>query len=173
MSIIRDQIHLIKTEDLTGPQIKTTSGKVYLSKNAIQEQDEIVEIVSTVKAVKAPFYGTPIPGQFEISESPGAVIDSAVNIVTPTANQTYQLLSASVNNIDPTNAVEADLILTDGAKTVKLASSGSVAAGAENAFDLNKHATIFFTKDLYVAGVPTSGTATMCNFKVAWCKVVQ
>ena len=148
MSIIRDQIHLIKTEDLTGPQIKTTSGKVFLSKNAIQEQDEIVEIVSTVKAVKAPFYGTPIPGQFEITEAPGNLIDTDVNIVTPTANQTYELLAASVNNVDPTNAVEADLILTDGSKTVKLASSGSVAAGAENTFDLGKHATIYFTKGL-------------------------
>ena len=174
MSIIRDQIHLIKTEELTGPQIKTTSGKVYLSRDAQQSQDEIVDIVSTVKAVKAPFYGLPIPGTFAIATAPGVVVDTAVNIVSPTTNQTYQLLSVDVKNIGPTGTVSADLYLSDGASKVKLAAVASVAAGSQNAFDLSKlPGTLYFTKEVYIIGVPTAGTPGFCQFELAYCKVVQ
>ena len=175
MTIIRDQIHTITTEDITAPQIKTTSGRVYLSQDAIQEQDEIVDIVSTVRAVKVPFYGQAIPGQFEITATPGAVLDTEVNIVSPTANQTYQILAVDVKNIGPTGTIDAELYISDGASKVKLAEEVTgVAAGAQSAFDLsNNGGSIFFTKELYISGVPTAGTPAFCQFQVAWCKVVQ
>jgi len=172
MSIIRDNLHTITTEDLTGPQIKTTSGKVYLSRDAQLAQDEIVEIVSTVKAVKAPFYGQPIPGTFEIATATSSVVDDFVNIVNPTANQTYQILGISVQNINPGASTSADIYLTDGANYVKLAFTGTIDASKTYAVPLYDSAT-FFDSGVYLAGVPRSGVALMCQFEVAYCKVVQ
>jgi len=174
LSIIRDQVHLIKTEDLTGPQIKTTSGKVYLSRDALDSQDEIIDIVKTVQAVKSPFYGSPIPETYTISSAPGAVIDDDVIIFTPDGNVSYRLLAVTLENIAPAGVViTGDLYLSDGSTKVLLASSGSISPGTEGGFDLAKWSPLYFSSSLYLVGVPTSGVAANASFKVAWCKVVQ
>ena len=171
---IRDQLHTIQTEDLTPAQILSASGGVYLSKDAQDSQDEIVDIVATTKAVKSPFFGAPLPGTFEISVTPGTDTDVAVNIVSPTTNQTYELLAASAENLNPGGTAEGSLFITDGANSVKLAASGSISAQGEEKFNLSHIAgPLYFTKELYISGVPTAGTAAQLQFKLAYCKVVQ
>ena len=174
MSIIRDNLHTITTEDLTAEQIKKASGGVYLSRDAQLAQDEIVEIVSTVKAVKTPFYGQPIPGSYAISSAPGVVIDDDVILFTPDGNSSYRLLAVTLSNVAPSGAVlTGDLYLSDGTTKIKLASSGSIAFGTEGGFDIAKYSPVFFSSELYLVGVPTTGTAPMASFKVAYCKVVH
>jgi len=172
MSIIRDNLHTITTEDLTGPQILTTSGQVYLSRDAQDSQDEIVDIVSTVRAVKSPFYGQAIPGTFEIAVASSASLDDAVNIVNPSDNQTYELISMSVQNLNPGATTDADIYLTDGSNTVKLAFTGSIAASKTYAVPIYG-GPIFFDSGVYLTGVPRSGIALLCQFEVAYAKVVQ
>jgi len=172
MSIIRDNLHTITTSGLTAEQIKQISGDVYLSMDAQISQDEIVDIVQTVRAVKTPFYGTPIPGTFEIAIASNAVIDDSVNIVNPEANQTYQLISISVQNLNPGAATDADIYLTDGSDSVKLAFTGSIAASKTYSVPLYG-GPIFFDSDVYLSGVPRSGVALLCQFEVAYAKVVQ
>jgi len=174
MTIIRDQIHTITTEDITGPQIKTTSGRVYLSKDSLSEQDEIVEIVATVQAVKVPFYGAPIPGTFAIAVTPGEILGQAVDIVSPTTNQTYQLIAINAENLNAAAVAECDIYLTDGSNSVKIAYSGSIAALKNQQLDLSYYpGPIYFTDDVYVSGVPTVGNPNLLQFKLAYCKVVQ
>lgn len=169
---IRDQLHTIQTEDLTATQIKSASGGVYLSKDSQHSQDEIVDIVSTVKAVKAPFYGAPLPGTFEIAVASSAVVDDFVNIVNPTANITYRILGISVQNLNPGASTTADIYLTDGANYVKIAFTDTIAASKTYAVPLYD-TPLFFDNGVYLAGVPRSGVALLCQFEVAYCKVVQ
>jgi len=173
MSIIRDNLHTITTEDLTATQINKVSGGVYLSRDAQQAQDEIVDIVSTVRSVKVPFYGTPIPGTFAIAATTAAVTDEPVDIVSPTGNQTYQLLAISAQNLNAAAVATGDIYLTDGSNSVKLAQSGSIAALSKNTFDLTKMAAIYFTKEVYISGVSVTGIANLLQFNLVYCKVVQ
>jgi len=172
---IRDQLHTIQTEDLTAAQILSASGGVYLSKDSQHSQDEIVDIVSTVKSVKAPFYGAPLPGTFDIAVVPGVSINDEVKTpLDPTTNQTYQLLGATLQNLNPAGTCTGDLILSNGSEYVILAKSGTIAASTDTPFDLSDKASpIFFTKEIYLAGVPTAGTPIQMHFKVVFCKVVQ
>jgi len=171
---IRDQLHTIQTEDLTAAQILSASGGVYLSKDSQHSQDEIVDIVSTVKSVKAPFFGAPLPGTFAIAVVPGVSINDEVDLASPTTNQTYQLLGATLHNLNPAGTCTGDLILSNGSEYVILAKSGTIAASTDTPFDLSDKASpIFFTKEIYLAGVPTAGTAIQMHFKIVYCKVVQ
>jgi len=171
---IRDQLHTIQTEDLTAAQILSASGGVYLSKDSQHSQDEIVDIVSTVKSVKAPFYGAPLPGTFDIVATAGVSINDIVDIASPTTNQTYQLLAATLNNLNPVGTCTGDLVLYDGNDWVILTKSGTITASTETPFNLSDQCgPIYFTKEMYLGGVPTAGTPAQMQFKLVYCKVVQ
>ena len=58
---VRNQIHLIKIEDLTPAQIESAAGGVYLSKNELNNQNDTQNIVDSFRSVKVPTLGTLIP----------------------------------------------------------------------------------------------------------------
>jgi hypothetical protein len=172
---IRDMVQTTTISDLTPIEISSVSGPIYLNKAEIRNQVETIEIVKAFQAVHTPTFGAPIVGTFDISTSSGAILDTEVNLVNPSANQTYKLLAASMLNIAPTGSAESgDLYLSDGlGSVVKLATVSSLAAAGEETFDLSKVDPIYFTKDIHLSGVPTAGNPVFCTFKVAFCKVVQ
>ena len=174
MTQVRDLVQTTKIDDLTPTTIKSAAGTIYLNKGQSNNQVDTVKIVEAYQSVHVPTFGAPIVGSFDISVAPGVGVSDEVNIVAPTANQTYQLLAASINNINPSGTCTGDLILSDGSNTVKLSSSGTVAASTEAVWDLDKlTGPVYFTKAVYIAGVPTAGTAAQSQCKVAYCKVVQ
>ena len=51
---IRDLVHTIKSSDLTASQIKAGFGEIFLSKDTIDNQLEVQEIVEMSRSVKTP-----------------------------------------------------------------------------------------------------------------------
>jgi len=174
MTKIRDMVQTTTIGDLTPSTISSVSGPIYLNKAEVNNQLQTIEIVKAFQAVHTPTFGAPIVGTFDLAVGPGVSINDEVNIVSPTSNQTYQLLGASLTNINPAGTCTGDLILSNGSEWVILTKSGTIAASTETPFNLSDQCgPIYFTNSLYIAGVPTAGTAIQMHFKVVYCKVVQ
>ena len=70
LSDVRKQLHTLQVENLTGAQIKSAAGEMFLSLDALVSQHDAQDIVKTYKAVKTPTYGQPIPCLLYTSPSP-------------------------------------------------------------------------------------------------------
>jgi len=174
MTRIRDLVQTTTISDLTPSTISSVSGPIFLNRGEVKNQAETIEIVKAFQAVHTPTFGAPIVGTFDLVATPGVSINDIVDIVSPSANQTYQLLGATLNNVNPAGTCTGDLILYNGNDWVILTKSGTITAATETPFDLSDQCgPIYFTKDMYLGGVPTAGTAAQMQFKVVFCKVVQ
>jgi hypothetical protein len=165
---IRHLLHLIKIEDLTPAQITSAMGGIYLSTNALSEQEESVTIVKTFQAVKVPTLGAMIPGSTAAVSKPGET--GTVKIFTPTANKTYKLLAVDCTAGPGTVEVDFGLVDTLG-QFVKLASSGSLTSGSSISFDYRND--IQFDSGMIPAFIVTTGTAANAIVGLAYGELVQ
>lgn len=166
---IRDLFHTIKTSDLTGSQIQSGFGEIYLSKDTIENQLVSQEIISQVQSTKAPFYGLPIPGSFQIETTAGE--PGYFQITANTApNKTYRIEGVSVTNAG-LSPITASLELGDGANFCFIDTSGSLASGATFSFTLNQ--TQHFDNSINLYGLVSSGTEVDAVFNVVYVEIIQ
>jgi len=165
---IRDLFHTVKTGDLTGSQIQSGFGEIYLSKDTIENQLVSQEIVAQVQSAKAPFYGTPIPGSFEIVSTTGE--PGRFLITNAQSNKTYQILAVSVDNIG-LGALDVSLWYSDGSTFVKLAEETSIASNASKRFNLVNGYFIDSNVQLYAE--VTTGTEVDALLNVVEAQVIQ
>jgi len=92
MTKIRDMVQTTTINDLTPSTISSVSGPIYLNQAEVNNQLQTIEIVKAFQAVHTPTFGAPIVGTFDLVATPGVSINDIVDIVSPSANQTYQLL---------------------------------------------------------------------------------
>ena len=164
---IRDLVHTIKSSDLTPAQIEAAFGEIYLSKDTIQNQMESQEIVQQFQTVKCPTYSASIPNTSVIANKPG---DSGIiPVFLPTANKTYQLICADVENAGGSSATIV-IGYTDGGSFVQL-NSVSIAGGATGIFTLRNAYT--FDSSVYPAFLVTSGTAADVTVNMVYSELVQ
>lgn len=166
---IRDLFHTVKTSDLTGSQIQSGFGEIYLSKDTIENQLVSQEIVAQVQSTKAPFYGLPIPGSFQIESTAGepGYFQITANL---SANKTYRIEAISVTNAG-LSPVEVSLEIGDGANFAFIGATGSLASGGTFAFTTNNTQHIDSSVNLY--GIVTQGTEADAVFNVVFCEIVQ
>lgn len=169
LSDVRKQLHTLQVENLTGAQIKSAAGEMFLSLDALVSQHDAQDIVKTYKAVKTPTYGQVIPGSFTIVEK--TMDDGIINLLQSSisANKTYSIqgVSASANG----GAVGVSLGYFDGSTFVKC-SAVSLSDGDNNAFDLQKFGG-YFDSSVYLAALVTSGTAANATVQICYAEVVQ
>ena len=171
-SEVREPLNTVTNDALTPSTIQATAGGVYFNQGQLYNQDDAVKIVNTYRAVHAPNYGQPIQGTFIIAQAPGDTTGDTVNLVTPTTNKVYRVLAINIQNINVAGTATADIILENTAgQSVKVVSSGTIAADTTITVDFPSD--LYFTKELFIGGLPTAGTANQINFKVAYCEVIQ
>jgi len=166
---IRDLFHTVKTSDLTGDQIQNGFGAIFLSKDTIENQLVSQEIVAQVQSTKAPFYGLPIPGSFQIETIAGepGYFPITLNI---SANKTYRIEAISVTNTGG-SPLTATVELGDGANFAFVDTSGSLGAGSVYSF--KAHFSQHFDNDINLYGFVSSGTEADAVYNVVYCEIVQ
>jgi len=169
MTQIRDLFHTIKTSDLTGSQIQSGFGEIYLSKDTIENQLVSQEIITQVQSTKAPFFGLPIPGSFQIESTAGEPGYFRITTLT-SSNKTYRIEGVSVTNAG-LSPINVSLEIGDGANFCFVDSSGSLASGATYSFTLNQ--TQHFDDSINLYGLVTSGTEADAVFNVVFCEIIQ
>jgi hypothetical protein len=169
LSDVRKQLHTLQVENLTGAQIESAAGEMYLSLDALVSQHDAQDIVKTFRAVKTPTYGQVIPGSFEIVEK--VMDDGIINLLgaSISANKTYSIqgVSASANG----GGVNIALGYFDGSTFVKC-SEITLGDGVTGAFDLQKFGG-YFDSTVYPVGLVTSGTASHATVQFCFAEVVQ
>jgi len=165
---IRHLLHLLQLEDLTPAQILSSMGGIYLSANAISDQEEAVTIVKAFQAVKTPTLGALIPNTCTIEVKPGEA--GVVGVFAPTVNKSYALYAADVTNAG-VGSLTVDFGLTDGAGLFVKLASASPSATAINAFDFKRE--IFFDSSVYPAFRVTTGTVADAVIQIVIGEVVQ
>ena len=165
---IRDLFHTVKTTDLTGLQIANGFGEIYLSKDTIENQLVSQEIVAQVQSTKAPFYGSPIPGSFEIVSTTGE--PGRFLITNAQTNKTYQVLAVSVDNIG-LGSLDVTLWYSDGSNFVKLSEQTAIAANESKRFVLENGYFIDSNVQLYAE--VTTGTEVDALLNVVEAQVIQ
>jgi len=169
LSDVRKQLHTLQVKNLTGAQIESAAGEMYLSLDALVAQHDAQDIVKTFRAVKTPTYGQPIPGSFTIVEK--IMDDGVINLLQSSisANKTYSLqgVSASANG----GGVHLSLGYFDGSTFVKC-SAITLGDGDTNAFDLQKFGG-YFDSSVYPAALVTSGTAANATVEICYAEIVQ
>lgn len=166
---VRNQLHTIQVENLTPAQIASAAGGVYLSRNEQGTQLDTQCIVKSFQSVKVPTLGAVIPNSCTSVTKVGEGAPTA--FFNPTVNKTYILLAADVTASGGTIAVSFGLINTVTGQFVKLASSGSMADTANNAFDFRHD--VYFDSTMVPAILPTSGTPAHAVCGLAYGEVVQ
>lgn len=164
---VRNQLHLIKSEDLTAEQIKSAGGEVYLSENEIGNQKDTISIVDTVRSVKTPFYGSSIPNTTKIASKAG---DSGLmSIMDPIANKTYQLIA-----VDCVNAGAGSITVAfgygNGGDFVRI-NTITVAAASFGSFNCRNAYT--FDSDVYPTFLVTAGTAGDLVVNMVYSELIQ
>lgn len=167
MSQIRDLVHTIKSKDLTGDQIESAFGEVYLSKDEINTQLEVQEIVDQFRSVKLPTYGSHIPDTAQVVVTAGA--SGLTKMFTTEANKTYKILAWSCTNAG--NVGNVQIGLQDSASNFSALFVGQVTATAVTAFtDLHG---VTFDSSVFPAFVIESGDVNDYQFEMAYCEIVQ
>ena len=173
-SKVREPLNTVTNDNLTPATIQSTGGRIFFNQSEIVDQDELVKIVDTYRANHAPNYGQPIQGSFELAQAPGDTTGDTVNIVAPVTNKVYRVLAINIQNINVAGTATADINLEHSAgQSCKVATLGTIAADTTLVVDLSATPNLFFTKELFIGGVPTAGTANQINFKVTYCELVQ
>lgn len=165
---IRDLFHLVKSEDLTGQQIKQGFGEIFLSKDTIDNQMISQEIVNQVSSVKTPFYGSPIPGSFVFATAPGD--NGIIPFFTPTANKTYQLIAADVLNLGA-GAMTVNFGFTNGAGDFLKVSGATPTPGGQGGFSVRN--AFYFDASTFPCFVVETGTANDAIGQIIYAEVVQ
>jgi hypothetical protein len=164
---VRNQLHLIKTEDLTGTQIKSAAGELFLSENEVSNQIDTNSIVEVTRSVKVPFYGAAIPNTSKIASKTG---DSGLmSIIDPVVNKTYQILAIDAVNAGAGNITVA-LGYSNGGDFVRI-NTITVAATSFGSFTTRNAYT--FDSSVYPAFLVTSGAAGDLVVNMAYCEVIQ
>lgn len=165
---VRDLFHLVKSEDLTGSQIKQGFGEIFLSKDTIDNQMITQEIVNQVASVKAPFYGSQIPNSAVIVQKSG---DGGLEpVFTPGDNKTFQIMAADVLNAGAA-PVSVDFGVMDGNGIFVKLANVTPAAGNQNAIELRN--LFYFDSSVFPAFQVISGTPSDAIIQVAYAEVVQ
>jgi len=107
---LRDQLSSLTVSDLTGAQITDAGGKVFLSPNAVANQQTIEAIASTWRAVHAPSYGVAIPGSQKSTNGDA----TTATILTPPTNSTLYINALSVSNTNNTDPATITLQIGGG-----------------------------------------------------------
>jgi len=165
---IRDLFHTVKTTDLTGLQIENGFGEIYLSKDTIENQLVSQEIVAQVQSTKAPFYGSPIPGSFEIVSTTGE--PGRFVITNAQSNKTYQILAVSVDNIG-LGSLDVSIWYGDGTSFVKLSEQTAIASNESKRFALENGYFIDSNVQLYAE--VSAGTEVDAVLNVVEAQVIQ
>lgn len=170
MSEVRNQLHLIKGEDLTGSQIKSACGEVYLSSNESNNQLDTNAIVEFTRSIKVPYYGIPIPNSATIVQADGSG-GGIIPLFTPASNVTYQWMCADVTNAGA-GSISVDFGVTDGAGAfIKMANISPSAGGGQNAIEPRN--LFYFDSNVYPAFRVVSGTASDALVTMAYSTVIQ
>ena len=165
---IRDLVHTIKSKDLTGSQIESAFGEIFLSRDTIPNQLEAQEIVAQVQIVKSPYYGVAIPNTTQIISLTGD--SGVVPFFTPASNKTYSLIAADLVNGSGAGMTGV-LGLYDGTNFVKISEATPSSGGGQGGFNLRNAFT--FDSSVYPALLITSGTAAQAVAQIAICELVQ
>jgi len=164
---IRDLVHTIKSKDLTGAQIDSAFGEIFLSRDTITNQMESQEIVSQMQVVKVPTFGTSIPNTTKIVSKAG---DSGViPLLTPVANKTYQFIGADVVNAGG-SSMTISIGLFDGSAFMTL-NQITVAGAGTGVFNLRNAYT--FDSSVYPAILVTIGTPGDALIQLCYSELVQ
>jgi len=166
---IRDLFHTVKTEDITAQQIKNGFGNIFLSQDTIENQLESQEIVAQARSTKAPFYGTALPGSFQMVTTGGEA--GYFNICgTTEVNKTYKLIAASVLNAGAGNMV-AELFIGDGSSGFAFISeTGTIPAGGAGKFS---RLEMEFDNSVKFYVQITTGAAGDAVVQSATCELIQ
>ena len=170
LSDVRKQLHTLQVENLTGAQIKSAAGEMFLSLDALVSQHDAQDIVKTYKAVKTPTYGQPIPGTFRIIEKVGE--GGAVSLLGPTvlsSNKAFTITALSGTAIG--GAVTVNFGYFDGSTFCKFAAL-TISDGDTNTVDLST-TSMQFDSNVYPAILVTSGTASNLTVTMAYAETVQ
>jgi len=164
---VRNQIHLIKIEDLTPAQIESAAGGVYLSKNELNNQNDTQNIVNSFRSVKVPTLGTLIPQTTAIHSIAGTGGEGTIFV--PLANKSYILLAGDCVNggAAPLTAV---LMLHSAGKSVALETQ---LVGPSETVPFSQVHGVAFDSTTYPYFKVTTGTAGDATFSVAVGETVQ
>lgn len=165
---IRDLFHLVKSEDLTGSQIKQGFGDIFLSQDTLENQMISQEIVAQAASVKTPFYGSPIPGSFKFDVAPGDA--GLIPFLTPEANKTYALLAADVLN-NGSGSMTVSFGYTDGFGNFLKVSEATPSAGGQGGFSVRN--AFYFDSNVFPCFLVTSGTPEDAVGQIVYAEVVQ
>ena len=165
---IRDLVHTIKSTDLTAAQIQSGFGEVFLSRDTLENQLEVQEIVEMARAVKVPFYGRHIPGSTVVTEVTGSA--GLVKMLTAESNTAYKILALSVNNGGNVAGIRVG-VTDSGASTLCCVFVGD--AAATTVTPLPDFVGMTFDINSIPAFLVTSGTPDDLTFELAYCEVVQ
>jgi len=131
MASIRDQISGLTVAQLTASQLSSVGGKVFMSANAVHDQQTAHDLVTTWRAIHVPTYGQPIPGTaFKITH----LGDGA--LYAPASNESAYITAITVSNADPANPAGVTIDL-DGVIIANVASVGSF--GFEMLLGIGEH----------------------------------
>lgn len=165
---IRDLVHTVKSTDLTGAQIDSAFGPIFLSRDTLENQMETQEIVDMTRSVKAPFYAHHIPGSAIIASMPGSA--GLVKVISAEANTVYKITAFSIDNAG--NVANVRVGLTDsGATVLSCVFNGQIAA--TDVTPLPDMVGITFDIDSVPAFLVTSGSPDDITIDMAYVKTIQ
>lgn len=165
---IRDLVHTVKSTDLTGEQIDSAFGPIFLSRDTLDNQMETQEIVEMTRSVKAPFYAHHIPGSARIVSQAGS--GGLVKVFSAETNTVYKITAFSIDNA--ANVADVRVGLTDAGGTVlSCIFNGQVAA--TDVTPIPDMIGITFDIDSVPAFLVTSGSADDIIIDMAYVKTIQ
>jgi len=164
---VRNQLHLLQTENLTPAQILSAAGGVFLSNNELLTQQDTQDIVKTFQAVKAPTFGSSIPNTTRIVTKAGD--GGPQTILVPTVNKTYAMLAVDLVN-NGASPMTVSLGYYDGTTFVTL-NVITTAGTATGSFTTRNAYT--FDSSVFPAFIVTSGTAGDAAVSMAYSELVQ
>ena len=165
---IRDLVHTVKSSDLTGAQIDSAFGPIFLSRDTLENQMETQEIVEMTRSVKAPFYAHHIPGSALVESMPGSA--GLVKVISAESNTVYKITAFSIDNAG--NVANVRVGLTDaGASTLACVFVGDVAA--TDVTPIPDMIGITFDIDSVPAFLVTTGTPDDITVDIAYVKTIQ
>jgi len=128
VSEIRNQLQTLTGSAITSDQLSDVGGKVFT--NALDSQDDLVNLVKWWRSIHVPTYGQPIPGSATTATGSG---DGP--IVAPITNETMLINALALTNADPVNPAEVSLTI-DGIQVAAvvvdpLGTATAVGAGAQ------------------------------------------
>jgi len=174
-STVRDELHTLTLEDVTGEQFKTAIGKVYLGPvSEIATQDDCIQMVKAFQAVHTPTMGQSIPGSATI-ERVTAPDSDVFTVHKPASNEVYQLNAAQLVNAHAAAPATVSLVLVNADGTFvtisKVENASPSAVTPRYAFGTRSRIT--YDDTVWLGAIVESGTATDQTVSIASIKVVQ